>query len=310
MNRLSDIVVEGRLIAGNLHATGNIGWMDDSIIVDRLCTEVTRLQEQLQIANNKLVDKVFQPPLSSEMLKALDAIDNTLANAYKTFYSSPPFEPTLDELAQEQNVKPITDVKVLVIDDVPDNPNARYAALLSLRPQTETVVTTYHDGSYPSFVGSATTLESADLVAKAIMNFRRENGSWAEGKILADEVEQLQAEIHWVEKVEMKVLQKEIERQRTVIGTLETADWFSERARANSLEFEVERLQKELENRDQTNYVDSSLIADNNALQAEVDHMRTLIVYYETRDVSTPISARRLYTAEDRARDEAMRFPS
>jgi len=60
------------------------------------------------------------------------------------------------------------------------------------------------------------------------------------------EVERLRAEVHWLEKVEMKVLQKEIDRQRTVIKTLETSDWFAERARANSLQFEIERLQSEL----------------------------------------------------------------
>jgi len=97
---------------------------------------------------------------------------------------------------------------------------------------------------------------------------------------LADEVEQLQAEVHWLEKVEMRLLQKEIERQRTVIETLETADWFAERARANSLQFEVERL----------NEAFGWLKADYDSRGLEVDHLRTLVVHYETDKVETEMS--------------------
>jgi len=39
-----DIVAMGRLVAGNLHATGDIGWVIDSETVDLLCSEVERLQ--------------------------------------------------------------------------------------------------------------------------------------------------------------------------------------------------------------------------------------------------------------------------
>lgn len=97
---------------------------------------------------------------------------------------------------------------------------------------------------------------------------------------LADEVEQLQAEVHWLEKVEMKVLQKEIERQRTVIKTLETSDWFAERARSNSLQFEVERLNEEF----------GWLRVDYESQSLEVDHLRTLVVHYETEKVETEMS--------------------
>jgi len=41
-----DIVAMGRLVAGNLHANGDIGWAIDSETVDLLCSEVERLQQQ------------------------------------------------------------------------------------------------------------------------------------------------------------------------------------------------------------------------------------------------------------------------
>ena len=150
-------------------------------------------------------------------------------------------------------------------------------------------------------VNGITVTETAFLKSR-IANYR------SELECLRAEVEQLQAEVHWLEKVEMKVLQKEIDRQRTVIKTLETSDWFAERARANSLQFEIERLQSELVGikllndlqeeamepevderlkTDELGMADGHiryLQADNKALRAEVNHLRSLVVYYESDD--------------------------
>jgi len=95
MSEPVDIVAEGRAVADILLRNGN---MRSNLAVLALLDEVERLREQLEMANDRLVDQVFQPKLlSSDMLKALDAMGDKLDLAYRAFYNMLPSAPYMED---------------------------------------------------------------------------------------------------------------------------------------------------------------------------------------------------------------------
>jgi len=106
-----------------------------------------RKLEAVGVAMNAVTSREGYEVLEAEQDDAYDEWSKDL-DAYEAMRE----RPTLDKLAQEQNVKPITDIRVLVIEDVPGNDSARYAALLPLQPQAESVVTVSPVGGPVNFV--------------------------------------------------------------------------------------------------------------------------------------------------------------
>jgi len=102
MSEPVDIGAEGRAVADILLRNGN---MKSNLAVLALLDLVERLREQLEMANDRLVDQVFQPKLlSSDMLKALDAMGDKLDLAYRAFYALLPSVPTDSERRQAPDI--------------------------------------------------------------------------------------------------------------------------------------------------------------------------------------------------------------